>query len=272
VIDVATLRAHAHARASARAPIPFAGHVRDGRIAEVPIRRYRPDSLRPGAATVIFLHGGYGIFGDLQLQDGWCRRLAGGLGHEVVAVDYRLAPEHTFAESLADVVAVADWLTGADERADGSAPTVVLCGDSAGGALALAAARQLGPKAEGLLLTNPNLDLTLASFDPEQPDGPDLATLRFAIGAWFAVDDLVRAPRLHLSAAGLPATLIAVGSRDALVGEATSLAHHLRLAGVHGELLNLAETGHGFVSDAAAAEQVIAAAVAFFATTETSRG
>jgi len=271
MIDVATLRAHAHARAAARAPISFAGRIRDRRIAGVPIRRYRPDSVRPGAATVIFLHGGYGIFGDLDLQDGWCRRLAGGLGREVVAVDYRLAPEHTFAESLADVLAVADRLTSTDERADGSAHTVVLCGDSAGGALALAAARQLGPKAAGLLLTNPNLDLTLACFDPEQPDGPDLATLSFAIRAWFAVDDLARAPRLHLSAAGLPATLIAVGSRDALVGEATSLAHHLQRASIRCELVGIAEAGHGFVSDAAAAEQVIAAAVAFFTTAEASR-
>ncbi|WP_157728064.1 alpha/beta hydrolase [Dermatophilus congolensis] len=119
------------------------------------MRRYCPQPLLwPG--TVYLTHGGYGLFGTLDLQGGYCRILAQGLGCTVVAVEYRLAPEGTLGESVEDFIAVARSATVSEP--------VVLAGDSAGGAIAVSAAAVL-PESSGLLLTNPNLDLSLAAFD-----------------------------------------------------------------------------------------------------------
>lgn len=209
----------------------------DERLEGIGVRRYVP--ARGGSTTVVFAHGGYGIFGDVSLQDGPCRALATALGASVVSVDYRLAPEHSFGESAADVARVARAV-----RQDSARPTV-LWGDSAGGALVVAACAST--PADAVILTNPNLDLTLGHFDADAPDGPNLATSRFAFAAW-ARGPLQRAPRLH-EASGLPPLLVAVGTRDALVPECRRLVDHVAAAGGRAEMMVVPGAGHGLLSD-----------------------
>ena len=106
--DIASLRRDARDRALARPRLPFDGAVRDDAVgsASVPARWYEPARAAHRAAApadgVVFLHGGYGLFGDIELQDGYCRRIAGALGVTVLSVAYRLAPEATIAASMAD--------------------------------------------------------------------------------------------------------------------------------------------------------------------------
>jgi acetyl esterase len=99
-IDVDRLRRDARERAAARPRRAFAGLVDDLMHEGVAMRRYVPDERTPGTA-VVFLHGGYGLLGDLEMQDDHCRRLAGSLGVVVLSVDYRLVEldgaEHGFA-------------------------------------------------------------------------------------------------------------------------------------------------------------------------------
>src|SRR5690606_11416902 len=104
---VTTLRREARERALARPRHPFDGTVRDETRDGVGLRRYVPDghgSRREPASAVVFLHGGYGMFGDLELQDASCRRVATALGTPVVSVDYRLAPEGSLAEAAGDAL------------------------------------------------------------------------------------------------------------------------------------------------------------------------
>ncbi|MGV8909945.1 MAG: alpha/beta hydrolase fold domain-containing protein [Propionicimonas sp.] len=254
-VDVAQLRADARERAAGRAPASFAGEIEDARLAGIPVRRYRPTAAAEGA--LVYLHGGYGLFGDLDLQDNYCRHLASGLRLEVVSVDYRLAPEASLAESVADALTAVGML-----RAEG-VHRLWLAGDSAGGAVACLAAQGTRKAVAGVLLTNPILDFSLSSFDERAPDGPDRELIEFALRSWCRVDDLANAPELRYRAAALPSCLIVVGARDALAPEARALAVACREAGVECRLVTLAGVGHGFVS-AGRTEEVVAEAIAFF--------
>ncbi|MFE6968157.1 alpha/beta hydrolase [Isoptericola sp. NPDC057653] len=252
--DVAGLRRAARERALARPRLPFAGVVEDVVHDGVALRRYTPEVRGTGAA-VVFLHGGYGLFGDLELQDGWCRRAAEALGVVVLSVDYRLAPGWTLDDAVADALAAVELLArdGFDR--------LYLDGDSAGGAVAtLAAARSPHPLA-GLLLTNPNLDLSLETYDDTLPGGPGRELSEYAMRAWTGVAP-GSAPRLHRSARGLPATFLAVGELDSLLPEARQLAAACRRDGVPCRLLELPGAEHGFVGTAVAGD-VLAAAGAF---------
>jgi acetyl esterase len=107
--------------------------VRDVSAAGVPVRLFRPDAAH---GVIAYLHGGGWVMGTLDSYDAPLRALANASGAEVAAIDYRLAPEHTFPAALDDVLAAVRWL-GRD-----GAPLAV-AGDSAGGNLAAVAARRL---------------------------------------------------------------------------------------------------------------------------------
>ena len=251
-IDVERLRRDAHDRASARPRRPFDGTVDDLTHDGVPLRRYVPDVRAPGSALA-FLHGGYGLLGDLDLQDGYCRRLAEALGTVVLSVDYRLAPEWTLDDAVTDAV------TGLALLAGDGFDRLFLCGDSAGGTVAIRAAAQTHLPLAGLLLTNPNVDLTLASFDDERPGGPDRELSAWSFRAWARVADLADAPQLDLVAGRLPRTVVAVGTLDSLLPEARALADACGRAGVDCLLVELDGAEHGF----AGTERVTEALAAF---------
>src|SRR5262249_43492050 len=77
------------------APAPLA-EVRDTEAAEVPVRVYRPAAGEGPLPTVAFAHAGGWVLGDLETHDEVCRYLSAALPAVVVAVDYRLAPEHVY--------------------------------------------------------------------------------------------------------------------------------------------------------------------------------
>ena len=74
----------------------------------VPVRVF--ESASPGGFTLIYLHGGGWVIGDVETHDPLCRRVANGTGARVVSVDYRLAPEHPFPAGLDDAEEVLRWL------------------------------------------------------------------------------------------------------------------------------------------------------------------
>ncbi|MEZ0446368.1 alpha/beta fold hydrolase [Cellulomonas sp. ICMP 17802] len=250
-VDVQRLRRDAHERAVARPRREFAGAVDDLTHAGVAMRRYVPAVDAP-AAAVVFLHGGYGLFGDLELQDGYCRRLAERLGVVVLSVDYLLAPESTLDDAAADALAGLELLVG-----DGFA-RVLLCGDSAGGAVAIRAAQRSAVPLAGLLLTNPNVDLTLASYDAARPAGPDRELSATSFRAWARVSDLADAPRLDREVARLPSVVVVVGTLDSLLPESRALAQACERAGVACRVVELEGAEHGFVGTDRAEEALAA--------------
>ncbi len=136
-------------------PVDTVASVEDrtvpGPAGPISVRIYR--SLAAGDATpgaFVWLHGGGWAIGDLESHDPICRALAARSGATVVAVDYRLAPEHVFPAAIDDAWAVTEWLAR-DGGSVGIDPArLVVGGDSAGGNLAAVVA--LRARAAGLAL------------------------------------------------------------------------------------------------------------------------
>jgi acetyl esterase len=130
----------------------------DGAAGTLPARLYVP-STQVGATavpTLMFLHGGGWVYGDLESHDAACRHLAEQSGVQVLAIDYRLAPESPFPAAANDAVAAYRWLVGHTGQVNADPTRLAIGGDSAGGNLsaivAVAAAREGLPLAFQLLV------------------------------------------------------------------------------------------------------------------------
>jgi len=105
---------------------------------DIPLRLYRP--LGSDATTVlpvlVYYHGGGWVIGDLDTHDTLCRELANAAGCAVVAVDYRMGPEHRFPAAVDDVLAATRWVREQAGALRLDPGRLAVGGDSAGGNLA----------------------------------------------------------------------------------------------------------------------------------------
>ena len=133
----------------------------DGPGGDLPLRIYEPDAEGPHP-TLVFFHGGGHVVGDLESHDLLCRHLTRETGCVVVAVEYRLAPEHPFPANVQDAYCATEW---AAEHGDllHSTGQLGVIGDSAGGALAavtsLMAAEREGPEIDYQVLIYPGINV-----------------------------------------------------------------------------------------------------------------
>ncbi|AWZ10336.1 alpha/beta hydrolase [Streptomyces sp. ICC4] len=161
---VTTREAFAEIAAAAPAPDTSTMEVEDRTVSadpDVAVRVYRPhrphQPHRPQGA-VVWLHGGGGVFGDLDTEHPWAAGVAELSGAVVVSVGYRLAPEHPFPAALDDAYAVLAWTAelGVDPA------RIAVGGHSAGAniaaSLALLARDRQGPAIRFQLLNQPGLD------------------------------------------------------------------------------------------------------------------
>ncbi|MGC2199453.1 MAG: alpha/beta hydrolase [Stellaceae bacterium] len=191
---------------------------------------------------VLFLHGGAFIVGSPHLYRHVTWRVAAAARACVLAVDYRLAPEHPFPAALEDAFTAYNWLL-----ADGADPKrIAVMGDSAGGGLVFSLMLRLRDEGRPLpaaaVALSPWTDLALtgaslrrnATADPMlRSDEPPL----FVTGYLAGVDP--RTPYvspLYGDPAGLPPTIIQVGSDEVLHDDAVRMADRMRAAGCHVEL------------------------------------
>jgi acetyl esterase len=189
---VQRLRAGAQARTASRPRGPELPLVQDLRTDHgLAVRLYRPSQdLRP---TVLFLHGGGFVMGDLESHDGLCRHLARIADVAVLAVDYRLAPEHPGPVAVEDAFDTFVWARQHLQELGGEPETgVALAGDSSGGAMAVLAAVRLhagGMTPSALLLAYPNADMTLRGDSVTQEGhgwGLEADDLRWFVEQWLS--------------------------------------------------------------------------------------
>jgi acetyl esterase len=225
--------------------------VEDTVIAGVPVRVYAASAAPQG--TLVYVHGGAFFLGSLETHDHVCRALARTTGRTVVAVGYRLAPEHAFPAGLEDCYAVTEALL-----AEGP---VALAGDSSGGTFVAAlTAMAYDAGLAGIthqVLYYPSLDLDFnESRYPslvENAVGYGLETAGLVPFNAFYLDsgadpaDPRVSPIRRADLAGLPPALILTGELDPLRDEAEQYGERLRAAGVPTTVTRYRGAGHGFV-------------------------
>lgn len=200
----------------------------------IPIRTYsseKPDE----AAAIVYFHGGGFILGGLDSHDDVCAELCARTGHEVVSVDYRLAPEHLHPAAFDDALAAFEWATTAYRQ------PLVLAGDSAGGTLAAAvchATRGHAKTPAGQFLIYPALggDMTRGSYI-RHAEAPmlTLSDIDFyhglRTGGHWRADDVTLAPLADSDFSGLPPTVAITAECDPLSSDGETYRDRIVAAG-----------------------------------------
>jgi len=201
-------------------------------LAGVPAEWVRPRDGTPRAGTVLYLHGGAYCVGSPATHRPITGALARATGMAVLALDYRLAPEHPHPAALHDALAACRALRGAGP--------LVLAGDSAGGGLALATALALRDAGEplpaALYLVAPWVDLGLQQLPAPTPGEAMLSAAwvgdcaaRYLAGG--SAEQPGASP-IHADLRGLPPVLVQLGTDDLLHAEGLRLHAALQQAGV----------------------------------------
>jgi acetyl esterase/lipase len=208
--------------------------------------------------VVLWIHGGGYVIGTASQDDGVCQRIARELDAVVVAVDYRLAPQHPFPAPLDDCFTAYDFVQREASRFGGDASRLIIAGQSAGGGLAAALTLQILDRRRPLprlqALVYPMLDdrTTLRDVDGAQHRLWDQPSNRFGWRAYLGRapggDDVVdhAAPARRVDLHGLPPTWIGVGTNDLFLDEDLEYARRLQLAGINTTVEVVEGAFHGF--------------------------
>jgi acetyl esterase len=249
-------RLYRETRGALRPPAPALPVVRDLN-AGVRLRLYRPaDGVLP---ALIYFHGGGWVVGDLDTHDVVCRQIAAQSASLVIAVDYRLAPEHRFPAAVDDAWSATTWIASQASALGIDAARIAVGGDSAGGGLAAAVtllARDAGaPHVAFQVLVYPVTDLRAESESyATYAEGCMLtrSAMEWYIGQ-YAPDAASRrdwrgSPLLAESVRGVPPALIIAAECDPLVDEGRAYARRLEAAGVAVDYHCMSGMIHGFLT------------------------
>ncbi len=235
---------------------------------ELPVRIYRRFGVGIGRprrrpAAIAYFHGGGWVVGNLDSHDASCRRIAAVTGCVVVAVDYRLAPEHPFPAAVDDCLAAYAWVQRHHAEL-GTAPGLVgVMGDSAGGNLATVVAQATRPgrpsalpdvpppvaqclvypavdarfvtesyrvMGDGFFLTAEGMEAYRARYLPDRDD-------------W---EDVRASPGLAVDLEGLAPAVVVTAGFDPLRDEGADYAAAMAAAGVEVEYRCYDDMVHGF--------------------------
>jgi acetyl esterase len=234
-----------------RAPL---ARVQDLQAGGRPARLYAPSDAE--LPVLLYLHGGGFTIGDLETHDSLCRQLALRSGAAVLALDYRLAPEHRFPAAVDDAWAALDWLHAQARTLGLDGSRLAVGGDSAGGTLAASAAffaRERGlPLALQLLIT-PGTDSHQSHESHRRfAEGYllDATSIDWFFGHYIDAEqrgDWRFAPLHADDHAGLAPAAVLLAEADPLVDEGLAYADTLRAAGVPVQLELARGVTHDFI-------------------------
>ena len=224
--------------------------------ATIPARLYDARETRAPGPLLVFFHGGGFVIGNLDSHEPICTEIARVLDIPVVAIDYRLAPEHPWPAAPDDCEAAARWIASAP-AALGRTPTGLVCaGDSAGGVLAIVTALALrdAPAAAPVIAQWPIYPV--ADFAVDYPSYTEFSEGYFLERAgmdWFSAcyrADIShwRAAPLRINQAGMPPTLVITAGLDPLRDQGRAYAAACVEAGVPTVYREAKGNIHGFVN------------------------
>jgi acetyl esterase len=243
-------------------PLPDVGGVQD-RTLEGPggplrVRVYTPTTGKGPHPVLLYMHGGGWVIGDLDTHDRECRILCNDTPCLVVAVDYRLAPEHPYPAAVDDTWAALQWVARNASELGGDPKRIAVGGDSAGGNLAAIAALRArdagGPALRAQLLVYPSVagELLVYPSHSENATAPflPLDSMRYFrkhyLGDVEVTQDPNVAPIHAASHSNLPPALIITAEFDPLRDEGRAYAAKLKAAGVDVRLIEYAGMPHMF--------------------------
>ena len=232
-----------------------------GPAGPIGLRRYRGAGTDAAATLpcLLYIHGGGWVIGDLDSHDQVCRSLANFAQCSVVAVDYRLAPEHRFPAAVEDCAAALRFVAANAAALRIDAGRIAVGGDSAGGNLSATLAIMgrdgqvpdpgyqllLYPTVdlagrwpaywrfqEGLILTGPTMDWFIDHYVPGHAERQD----------WRA------SPMRAASLAGVCPAYVMTAAHDPLVDEGIAYAQRLEREGVPVLQVHMADQMHAFLT------------------------
>ncbi|MCG7536070.1 alpha/beta hydrolase [Pseudoalteromonas sp. OOF1S-7] len=219
------------------------------------LRIYRP-SAQGILPVAIYFHGGCFVSGGFETHEQQLSKLANLSGAMVIAIRYRLAPEHVYPAAHDDAFNAAQLIRQHCAQWDGDPDNISLIGDSAGGHLSLVTALRLKEKADWLparqILIYPMLDATTSSRS-YQEYGTHYVITKEALESGYELY-FKQVSRTHPEAsplfrsdlAGLPETHIITAQFDPLVDEGEQLYRTLLEAGVPVQCRRYLGVIHGF--------------------------
>ncbi|MSP95559.1 MAG: alpha/beta hydrolase [Alphaproteobacteria bacterium] len=231
-----------------------------GTAGELPLRIYTPVAAGgESLPAIVFTHGGGFVVGDLDCYDTLCRNLANDAGARVIAVDYRLAPEHPFPAAVEDCFAALKWIEANAPDLGVDPNRITVAGDSAGGNLAavmclLAKENKGNPHIGFQLLIYPALGYGLGGSEESFAEGYYLTakTIDWLMAHYLPKDSDRSDPRIAPVAAkdfaGLPPAYIVTAGFDPLRDGAILYVDKLKAAGVPVTHIDYPTMIHGFMN------------------------
>jgi acetyl esterase len=248
--------------------LPSMAHIEDctipGPAGRIPIRVYRP-STGSGQPVLVYFHGGGMVMGSNHSFEPLARTLAALSDGTVVAVEYRLAPEHPAPAQFDDAYSATAWVADNADRLGVDPARLAVVGDSAGGSLAaaitLAARDHGGPKICCQVLLYPGLDRDMAAPSITALAGAPMLSVDdinymhdLADSGAGAPYDPYRVPAYATDLSGLPPAIVVTGECDPIRDWGERYAARLRDASVQTTVTRYPGMYHGFLmrSDATA--------------------
>ena len=221
-------------------------------LGDMPMAWVRPERGHDRSKVILYCHGGGYTSGNLGYARVLAAKMANATGCEVLAFQYRLAPEFPYPAALEDALEAWEYLM----HQGWGAKNVILAGDSAGGNLALEltlALKEAGRFQPGrLVLFSPWTDMTASGASYTQREALDpmlteqyIRSVRSAYAPGVDYSQPQFSP-LFADLSGLPPTLIQVGEREILASDSEQLQKALIAAGVPCVLQSWPDMWHVF--------------------------
>jgi len=245
--------------------LPEMAELRDlsapGPAGAIPLRLYRGIGTQAGPLPVlVFYHGGGYVIGDLDTHDYVCRKLANVAKCAVIAVDYRLAPEHKFPAAVDDAAAALRWIVKEAAALQIDPARVAVGGDSAGGNLSanMAHFSRDGdvPPISFQMLLYPGTDMSMSQRSYKKRDWSEyplsIEAIKYFIGHYLGGEkdytDWRAAPLMAPNFKGLASAFVLTAGHDPLADEGYEYAKKLEDNGVRVTFVHMSDQMHGFLT------------------------